>query len=204
MTAQGLLTEDEQKQIEEGAVVDIILVVNDAANTISASDKAAIENAASGMTIGQFLEIVLFKQFTQNGVKGSLIQLTNSGAPLTITLEIPDSMKQNDGNIVRTYYVIRVHNGRVQILETTDNGDGTLSFASSLFSAYAIAYKDVKKAPAPTPAASANTSQNADTAAKTAPANTGDNNNTVIWIVIIVIAAAAMTAMLLARRKMNR
>ena len=45
----------------------------------------------------------------------------------------------------RKFYVVRVHNGEVEVLETTLNEDGTLSFKTNKFSTYAVVYEDAKE-----------------------------------------------------------
>ena len=46
----------------------------------------------------------------------------------------------------RTYYIVRNHNGVVEILDTKVSEDGkSLNFESDKFSTYALAYEDVAK-----------------------------------------------------------
>lgn len=42
----------------------------------------------------------------------------------------------------RVYYVVRDHNGEIEVLNTTVNDDNTISFESDKFSTYALAYVD--------------------------------------------------------------
>ena len=45
----------------------------------------------------------------------------------------------------RTYYIIRVHDEKVGILNATLNEDGTVSFKTDKFSTYTLAYVDTKE-----------------------------------------------------------
>ena len=45
----------------------------------------------------------------------------------------------------RTFYVIRVHDGKAEKLDTVENEDGTLTFKTDKFSTYALAYEDAQE-----------------------------------------------------------
>ena len=49
----------------------------------------------------------------------------------------------------RSYKMIRYHNGVADVLDATDNGDGTISFKSRLFSTYVLVYNDNTSVTAP-------------------------------------------------------
>ena len=69
-----------------------------------------------------------------------------------ITIDIPDSMRTYPSDVERTYYIIRVHDKVAEEL-VAEFEDGRITFGTSKFSTYAIAYADKKKpAPAPDPA----------------------------------------------------
>ena len=48
----------------------------------------------------------------------------------------------NNPSVIRKYYILRLHNGVVDKLETKLNGD-ILSFETNKFSTYALTYEDV-------------------------------------------------------------
>ena len=57
---------------------------------------------------------------------------------MTFKVAIPtDLIKEG-----REYFIIRIHNGLAEKLDTTLNEDGTLSFSTDKFSTYALAYAD--------------------------------------------------------------
>lgn len=135
--ADIVLTEEEKKQMEDGDDIKIILSMKDASDTVSSTDKALVEAALDGYTVGQYLDISLFKLI---GEKRSAISETKKR--ITIVITIPDSLKNADSKKKRTYEVIRVHDGKAEILDDLDEKDDTITIATDCFSTYAIAYKD--------------------------------------------------------------
>lgn len=68
-----------------------------------------------------------------------------------ITIDIPDSIRIYPSNVIREFYIFRVHQGMAEQLDATI-ANGRITFATSKFSTYAIAYSDtVKPSPAPDP-----------------------------------------------------
>lgn len=135
--ADIVLTEEEKKQMEDGDDIKIILSMKDASDTVSSTDKALVEAVLDGYTVGQYLDISLFKLI---GEKRSAISETKKR--ITIVITIPDSLKNADSKKRRTYEGIRVHDGKAEILADLDEKDDTITIATDCFSTYAIAYKD--------------------------------------------------------------
>lgn len=135
--ADIVLTEDEKKEMEDGVRIKIVLDMKDVSDTVSSTDKALVEAALDGYTVGQYLDISLFKLI---GEKRSAISETKKR--ITIVITIPDSLKNADSKKRRTYEVIRVHDGKAEILADLDEKDDTITIATDCFSTYAIAYKD--------------------------------------------------------------
>lgn len=76
---------------------------------------------------------------TEHKVIGSLSELTKK---ITLNISIPDDLIVKE-SINRTYYIIREHNNKIDIIEPTLSSDfKTLTFETDLFSTYALAYKD--------------------------------------------------------------
>ena len=57
-------------------------------------------------------------------------------------MKLPDSLLNKDKSKLRTYYILRLHDGVVDKLETELNGD-TLTFETNKFSTYALVYEDI-------------------------------------------------------------
>ena len=60
---------------------------------------------------------------------------------MIFTVAIPEDLMKEG----RTFYVIRVHDGKAEKLETVENEDGTLTFKTDKFSTYALAYEDAQE-----------------------------------------------------------
>lgn len=159
------ITPEEKNLIDSGENLYIILNVQNADSTVSAEDKTLTESVLSdGMTAEMFLDITLFKKI---GTLQTAVTATN--APITITFEMPESLISTNKNVTREYFVIRVHNGKAEILDCAfDPATGKASFKTDKFSSYAIAYKDKTSKPAnrlpgiPSPSYSRPTNNNTD------------------------------------------
>ena len=67
-------------------------------------------------------------------------------APIEVTIELPEDLPAVKDGYTRKYYVVRIHDGEVTVIDdVTVNEDGTITFKSDKFSAYALAYDDVAK-----------------------------------------------------------
>ena len=140
-----VLTAEEKKQMEAGTDVKIVLDVKDA-SYVSSTDKTLVETAlnsntaAKGFAVGQYLDISLFKIIGENR---SAISKTNG--KITITIAVPESLKNTDSKKTRTYAVMRVHDGKAELLNDMDNSVDTITIETDRFSIYAIVYKDASK-----------------------------------------------------------
>lgn len=93
----------------------------------------------------------------------------------------------------RTYYIIRYHDGKAEIIEGTyDEKTQTFTFETDKFSDYAIAYKDVKKADA----------TGTNNAVKTTKSvKTGDTTNVFGYLITLIGAFAVILGLFASRRK---
>lgn len=79
----------------------------------------------------------LFKIIGENR---SAISKTNGN--ITVTITVPDALKNTENNTTRTFAVIRVHDNKAELLEDLDESAETITIATDRFSTYAIVYKD--------------------------------------------------------------
>lgn len=95
--------------------------------------------------------------------------------------------------VKRTYYIIRYHDGKAEIIEGTyDEKTQTFTFETDKFSDYAIAYNDVKKADA----------TGTNNAVKTTKSvETGDTTNVFGYLIALAGAFAVILGLLASRRK---
>ncbi len=164
-------TDKEKQEIALGADIDIHLEIKDIAKEVPAGEKALIAEKLGDNTVGAYLDITMIKKVGNN--EGVI--LTKLNDKVQATLKLPENLINTDKNVVRTYSIIHVHDGIVEIINPKfDANANTLSFETDKFSTYAIVYKD-----APV---------EADTP------KTEDTTNLWIWAVMLVLCAAAMTS----------
>ena len=149
----AILTDDDKKAIEAGQNVDVKISVTDAANKVSSDAKAAIEDALkaaadknASVKVGQYLDISIKK--TVGGEKPTDVKET--AKKISFTVDIPETMKNTDKNVSRTYYIIRMHDNKAEVIATASQAEvesGKITFATDKFSTYAIAYADASVKP---------------------------------------------------------
>ena len=219
----GDITADELAQIADGANVDIALTVKEA--NVSAEIKTAMAQAAKGCTIGQYLDISLFKYMTVNGNQQAGVALHTTKDALTISVVVPDALIHTDSAVNRTYCIVRNHEGTITVLDAAfDAASKTLTFKTDRFSDYAIAYKDTavpssgsnpgsnnssngsetKKnevaapTPAPTPASTSKPST------ITAMPQTGDTSNPTLYVVLLVASLLGLAVVFVCKKRNDK
>lgn len=132
------LTNEEQVLKDSGKNVEVFLEVKDVSKTVAPEEKNLIEEKlSSNEEIGTYIDVSLFKQV--EGEEASKIEKTNGN--IKVSLNVPDSLINKDNKIKRTYYILRLHDGVVDKLETNFDGK-VLTFETDRFSTYALTYKD--------------------------------------------------------------
>ncbi len=140
--ADIVLTKEEKQKAAGGTDIRIVLDVKDASAFVNASDKALVEKAlngslAKGYTLGQYLDISLYKV-----VGNSRNIITETDGKIRVTIDVPDSLKNTDAAKTRTFAVIRVHDGKAELLADLDDNADTITIETDRFSTYAVVYKD--------------------------------------------------------------
>lgn len=137
-------TSEDIKAKENGKDIEVYLEVKDISDSISESDKKVIEQKLGDKTLGLYLDINLYKK-----VEGQeATKITETKEPLTISFEIPENLINKDSNIIRTFKVLRLHDGKVTELDVKVNGNiGTIE--TDEFSTYALTYTDTEKTSSP-------------------------------------------------------
>ena len=218
----GDITADELVQIANGASVDIVLTVKEA--NVPDVVKTAMAQAAKGYTIGQYLDISLFKYMTVNGNRqpGAALYTTENALPISVV--VPDALIHTDSAVNRNYCIVRCHEGTIAVLDAAfDAANKTLTFKTDRFSVYAIAYKDtavpssgsnpgsnnssndsetkkneVAPTPAPTPASTPKPST------ITAMPQTGDTSNPTLYVVLLVVSLLGLAVIFVCKRRNNK
>ena len=139
----AILTDDDKKALEAGQNVDIKISVTDASNEVSSDAKIAIEAALkaaadkdASVNVGQYLDISIKKT-----VGEASSDVTETAKAISFTVDIPETMKNTDKNVSRTYYIIRMHDGKAEVIPSSVEND-KITFATDKFSTYALAYAD--------------------------------------------------------------
>ena len=219
----GDITADALVQIANGASVDIVLTVKEA--NVSDEVKTAMAQAAKGYTIGQYLDISLFKYMTVNGSQQAGVALRTTKNALTISVAVPDALINTNSAVNRTYCIVRNHEGTIDVLDAAFDAAGkTLTFKTDRFSIYAIAYKDTavpssgsnpgsnnssngsetKKnevaapTPAPTPASTSKPST------ITAMPQTGDTSNPTLYVVLLVASLLGLAVVFVCKKRNDK
>ena len=128
---------------KEEDLKNVVVISDVKKEDLSAEELKLIEEAIKDKyTIAGFYNIDLFK-----GLNKDLLvsQLTETKEAETITVKVPSDIKAVAEGYNRTYYIIRVHDEKVGILNATLNEDGTVSFKTDKFSTYTLAYVDTKE-----------------------------------------------------------
>lgn len=135
----ALLTEEEKAMVSNGVSVQVDLDIKDISETILKEDKTLIEKASGKSTVALYLDITLTKQLGT----ASPVKVTETTDAVTVSITVPTALRNNDTKIERSYKVIRVHEGKTDILDTVyDAKSGKLTFETNAFSTYALVYSD--------------------------------------------------------------
>ena len=198
------LSADDQSALDTGKNVSIFLEVKTINDTVSAEDKAVVEETAknnetdSELTVGWYLDVSLFKQiFGEDKVK-----ITETDGAVGITIEIPESLRK-DG---RTFYVIRVHDGDGEIIPSKQEGN-FIRFTTDRFSTYALAYVDKTDAddasvkPADIKPADDSSSKSEDGLSEV---KTGDDTNVLLIFLLMIDSGLAAVYFALQKKSKER
>ena len=179
------ITANELSEVAEGKKIEIVLEVKEA------QTNELIETNTKGYKVGKYLNITLYKSV--NGTNESIHELSKV---MKVTIKVPEELINKDSKTKREYYIVRSHNGKVDILETIyDEKTNSLTFETDKFSDYAIIYKDKKELKT-----TVTTSINKSNTKQTTKAKTGDNANIIGLMMLLV---SSMFVMVFVRKKEN-
>lgn len=130
----AVLSEEELKSVDNGAVVKITLNVAPADEKVAGIEKELVEAFAESTeyTVEQYLDIELFKD-----INNYVSQVEKTAQPLRLVITIPSEMRSRD----RAFAMVRIHDGKADVLPDLDNDVNTLTFETDRFSIYAIVHK---------------------------------------------------------------
>ena len=212
----GTVTSEELAQMVNGASMELVLTVKEITSEVTETSKELFQKAAGDYTIGQYLDISIFKYLIVDGVRGEAQPVHETGEKLALSIRISDSLINKAENTERSYLVLRNHEGTVETVNGTYQADTqTYRFESEKFSDYAIAYKDTVKTATVTKTDKkkhhSSKSGNSDTAVAAAGASstagtvtsaaTGDQTNVMGYGILLLLSLAAIAGMLTMKRR---
>lgn len=154
---------DEKAEQEKGADIQVWLEVKDISKTVSADEKSLVEKKLDGGAAELYLDVTMFKKVGSD----EITKLSELNEKVTLSITVPDELINKNKDVIRTYYVVRIHDGAAQVITPAfDPETKTLTFETDCFSTYAITYKD----------------------AKVANPVTGDNNSLVLWSMLLLVS----------------
>ena len=176
-------SEEQQAALKEGGKADVKVSVSKA--TPTAEDKKLVEaqlNSTNKIVMYLDLGVKVSIKDADGTVIGTDAALSETGTPVQFTVALDDSFINTNNTVDRTYQVVRIHEGKVDVLPTTfDPETKTITFESDKFSTYALMYTDTPKA-SKTPV-------------------TSDDGNVALYAGMGVIALAAVVAMIFFKKK---
>lgn len=139
----AVLTAEDKAAIAAGKDVSVWVEVKDQTATVAKADKTKVEEKLDkNFVVGTYLDITLWKQLTDSDAS----RVTNvPNGKVKIGFTIPENLQKAG----RTYKIVRVHNGVVEIIDATVDKNYGLTFETDKFSTYALVYFD-KPAEIPT------------------------------------------------------
>ncbi len=202
--AKAVLNAEELKQVANGKNVDITLKVRNIDSTVSQSEKELIIANLQGYTLGQYLDLSVFKS-VNGGAEKEVSKLSKN---ISITLNIPESLLNTDSSKRREFAMLHIDNGEVSFLGDQDSVASTITVFSNKFSTYALVYKDVKGKSGDTKVSvnskTSNASKTSRSSSGSASPATGDGTPIVPLIFALVISFVGILTIVVVKRKMKR
>lgn len=129
-----LLTRDEQELFKNGYNMRVVLNANNEEGSISDTDKSIFANTLETLgdyNVAEYFDVDLYKV-----ISGKISQITVTDKPIKFSIEIPEALRDKN----REYKMIRIHDGKADVLNDIDRNYNTITFESDRFSAYALIY----------------------------------------------------------------
>ncbi|MEG1947566.1 MAG: hypothetical protein RR139_10770, partial [Lachnospiraceae bacterium] len=129
---------------------------------------------------------------------------------MTVSIKIPNSLITQDAGKTRTYKIMQVHEGKLDIIEGTyDAATGLFTFQIDKFSTYAITYVDTTNptTPDPTNPAQPTTTPTKPITSDTSPTTgvkTGDSTNMKLWMILMVVTGGTALILTWIRKKKEK
>lgn len=117
------------------------VVTNNVQESKVSGDAEKVKSALKDNSkIGEFFEVNVILKVDDREI-GKINTLERE---ISIIVPIPQELPKLETGYKRTYKILRVHDNKVEELETVNNENGSLTFKTNKFSTYALAYTDTK------------------------------------------------------------
>lgn len=165
------LSEDENKAVKAGSKTQFVLSAS--GMTPTKEEIALIQSVLGNNVIGQYLNLNLTLKILGRADR----QITDLSAPMYIAITIPQNLVNHDSSIERTYRIVRIHDGVATLIDGTyDAATNQFTFATDVFSTYALVYEDV------------------NTTLTGRSPKTGDNSLWMVWTLILCAGCSILFA----------
>lgn len=136
---------EELKKKAEGKNVKINLSVEKMSKLSDVETEVIEKTITSVQKVGLLLNINLSVD-----IEGDKINVSDTPDAIRLSIDVPQELVNSDSNIERTYSVLRIHNGKVDVLKAVyNNNTNKITFETDGFSTYVLVYEDVVKTPEP-------------------------------------------------------
>lgn len=191
---KAVLTSEDKLQMLEGTDIKIWLDVDDISGTVSEQDKSKIVSVLpKGSRVGMYLDINLLKA-VGNAPNEAVKELKSK---ISIGIKVPEDLLNKDASKVRTYQIVRMHDGKAEILNGVfDKGTGIFTFETDRFSTYALIYHDEDvKNNSEDKVDNSNVNTGNTTGSKTDAVKTGDDSMVLLWALLMAGGASLILYM---------
>ena len=134
------------EQIAQGVNVKIAVEIEEAtvSNDVKTKKERAGKTKSDNAKIVNYFDVsVLLKNKETDALIAGIPTLANE---IELSVMLPENLQQIADGYVRKFYIVREHEGSYELLDAKLSQDGTyLTFNTSKFSTYALAYEDVKE-----------------------------------------------------------
>ncbi len=148
--AQSVLEKEELAEVASGTAAKIWLEIASDVK-IAKEDKAQVQKAAE-VSVGAGAEVACFDAslFKQVGNREKMA-IHKTGRAISVTIVIPEKLRNKDVRTVRYYQIIRLHGGKTTLIGGTYNEErAEFTFETDRFSTYALTYRDTTENPTAT------------------------------------------------------
>lgn len=148
------LTEEQKKEVKAGTAT-LEFKTTEKLIELDVNDKTAIEkflekNPTMQNLVNSFVnakysfvfDLKINVIFVKGNERVDLGEVTDLGDVVEITMEIPEACRNTNASKLRTYFVIRLHNGEATRIDCETSGNN-FSFKNDKFSKFILCYKDV-------------------------------------------------------------